>query len=246
MFRTIRICLTALLLTSLFWSCTDHLSRPASPQRLRLKTTTSTFDGTTTQTSFEYDAQNRQVAYSQGDVRGTITYDAQGQYQQIDETRPNGVTRTRFTYQSSAQGREVTAIVYGVTPVNGRELESLIETRTYNFDANNQLTRSSYTAGELIGASTTFTTYSYTGTNVTTVEAGSNRTVYTYLYEFDDKLNPYYGLIGPGIDEVRRFSRNNPIKYTPVPSAGNTYSYEYNVQGLPTRIDNTTLTYESY
>ncbi len=246
MSRIIRIQLTALLLINTLWGCTDHSSRPLTPLRLRLKTTTSAnFDGTTTQNSFTYDAQNRLIAYSEGnDTRGTITYNAQNQYQRIDFVRGSATYRTDFTYQTFAGGsRSVTAVTNQVFQ-NG--VTGLADTRTYSFDANNRLTRSSYAPAGSTPIGETISIYTYTGENITQVQANAIRTVATYLYEFDDKPNPFYGLVGAGIDEVRRYSRNNLVKYTPVPSASYIYSYEYNAQGLPTKIDNVTLTYESY
>lgn len=238
MLQTIRTCFTALLLISLIWGCTDHLSRPTSPQRLRLKTVTSTnTDGTTTQTTFEYDVQNRLVAYNDyTGLRNTITYDAQNQYQQID----NSVSRTYFTYQSSQNGMLVTAKRY-VLDVG----ERLVETYTYGFDAGNRLTNSTYVQGTVANpnlVTQSETTYAYTGDNITTVTVKALRNTRIDTYQYDDKPNPFYGLIGPGVDELRRFSRNNATQLGIQP----TIVYEYNAQGLPTRIGDQTLTYESY
>jgi len=66
--------------------------------------------------------------------------------------------------------------------------------------------------------------------------------LYSADYQYDDKINPYYGLIGSGITEQRRYSFNIIVKstYTPdvtYPTANQTTevaSYEYNAQEYPT------------
>lgn len=96
-----------------------------------------------------------------------------------------------------------------------------------------------------------------TGENITTANSVSGRTVLLFgKLEYDDKLNPFFGLMDPNIDPIQQFSRNNRVKFTDnLTNTVTTYVYEYNQQGLPikrtaTRNENTlevlTYTYESY
>lgn len=238
-FATGRIGWLAVLLLSVLGGCVEQQTQAPVPKRYRLKTmTVLNSDSTTTRTTFEYDGQNRLAAYSQDNgMRGTITYDEQNRYQRLDD----GTTRTYFTYQSYAEGRSVTAETY-VIDRDGQELPT--ETKRYNFDADNRLSASVYWQGSASDSNPltqSETSYAYTGDNITRIETKALRFKDIYVHQFDDKVNPFFGLIGPDIDEVRQFSRNNLTQR-------NNYSitYEYNAQRLPIRANDTVFTYEAY
>lgn len=64
-------------------------------------------------------------------------------------------------------------------------------------------------------------TYRYTGDNITRVDYVVNGYTSTTMYEFDNKPNPYYGLIVPGIEDFLTYSRNNITKITELLQKGN-------------------------
>lgn len=254
--KPIQICLTAWLVISAFWGCTDHLSRPLSPLRLRLKTYNQGYsDGSSIATNYVYDSQNRLVTYDrQYGPRGTITYDDQNRHQQIDEVELNSSRRTNYTYQPDAQGTLVTEKQYYDTQVFGL----LSTTNTYVFDSNNRLIRSTSVAeNTLPGYNPKTTTYTYTNGNITKIEETSGQVVNTTTYEFDDKPNPFYGLATFQFPiNAFALNRNNFTRYksfyNDMPMTDFTFIYEYNAQGLPIsrRVDTLegvdTFVYESY
>lgn len=254
----LRISVTALVLVTLFSACTDHLSRPLSPQRLRLKTIIE--DGIIKQmfsTTFEYDAQNRQTGYThvtyypgaEQTSHASITYDAQGQYQRIDQEIRNGTgalvanTTSLFTYRPDGQGGKfMTVNLYDraqstVSPDFTQQI-------TYQFDANNRLVRSDFI--QYSGATPLTYLYTYTGDNITQSELIDPNIITTNT--FDDKPNPLYGLISQsiGLDMSNQFSRNNILERKTNEGGGGTNGAEYNAQGLLSKLNLNNFFYESY
>ncbi|MBC3785683.1 hypothetical protein [Spirosoma utsteinense] len=123
------------------------------------------------------------------------------------------------------------------------------ETRSYGLDNSHHITSFSngLTNGYLSNS------YQYTGDNITSGVFIQGRNLENLTFDYDDKPNPYFGLIMPvaGIEEYLTYNRNNIIKitYNGIPIE---YVYEYNAQGLPTRVarkdglGETRFTYESY
>lgn len=91
------------------------------------------------------------------------------------------------------------------------------------------------------GQDIVYSSYSYLNGNITKEgnQSCGRCSLSTITYQFDDKPNPFYGLIGPGITEVRRSSRNNVVRsfyaFAPQPDQETLLSYEYNAQGYPTK-----------
>lgn len=243
--------LIGLLLAGSFIACTDHQFRPLAPQKVRLKITNNVnFGGVPFSTEYTYDASNR-VAFFTTSIgsKGVYSYDAQNRYRLFDYY-PNA---------SDATVAEETYFVYNTNDnnfqantgnlINGY-FEGTRESLSYTVDANKRVLRfnnggTSNYRGE---------TYEYTGNNITSVDYISGRVVEKYNYEYDDKPNPYYGLIAPDISGIRRFSRNNVTKIIRDSDKAviAEYTYEYNAQGLPIKLKDKNgvgaviYTYESY
>lgn len=244
----LRIFLTGMLLTCSLLACTDHRLRPLSPLNLRLKTVEKVGGLTTT---FTYGQGNRVESYSRsnGD-RGLFSYDAQSRYSRYEipsMQNPGLFEYARFTYYTGSNAFDV-----GFYTSNGAS-ENNFETLKYTVDGNKHIT------GFSNGGSTSYRqqTYQYTGDNITTAIFTVGRTQETRVYEFDNKPNTYYGLIVPGVEDFLTYSRNNVTKETYVAQDGRQivtaeYVYEYNAQGLPTKVTNkdgsgeVRFTYESY
>jgi hypothetical protein len=265
----LRFSVTALVLVNLVCvvcACTDHISTPLSPLRQRLKTVVTDgllIDGKITPlylTTFEYDTQNRQAGYSNLNYsrpgfssHGTILYDAQGQYQRIDEENKDNLSvttmTTLFTYQPDGQGGKLirASSYFGSQPTVGQPFNQQI---IYQMDANNHLIRSDFF--QYPGAVPNSYVYTYTGENITQAEAIGQGRIITYTY--DDKPNPFYRIVGFIIQGTSlegapgRFSHNNLVSSTINGGAGGggTDGLEYNAQGLLSRIQVSSLTYESY
>ena len=244
-------------------ACMDHqVGGPQAPARLRLKTV----GGST----YTYDSQNRLtlISHSTG---------ARLEYSYKDaEQRPSLFRRYDITSGGQTNGTPYT-ISYGPGSVLVQQRLSdftppaipgtvVLTNYQYLIDANNRLTALNTLRGD-IGRSNFYNEYSSTGDNITkgifrfgpssfaTTPTGND------VYAYDDKVNPYFGMVGQSTNDIRPFSRNNLVKVTaqridPATSEVKTtiteYEYEYNQQNLPIRIRQkghsewTTLTYESY
>lgn len=254
------------LLLSLLLSlsaCTDHrLNEPGQP-RLRLKRTISTSPGFPGTTEFVYDPQGRQAAYVYLGDRATFSYDANNRVSNILFPYVTTVDitgeQTVFTYDDAQ--RQVRATNSLLITVNGQYTpRNPIKTSVYNFDTQNLPT--SLVESTPISTIVATTEFSFSAGNlartVSQSTASANRTASDYSY--DSHPNPFFGLIGPGVTDARRFSRNNVVKLTTTTNLGTptqsqpqdqyTIQYEYNAQGLPIRAitSNTELRfeYESY
>lgn len=229
-------------------ACTDHrLTEPGQP-RLRLKRTISTSPGFPGTTEFLYDSQGRQAAYIYLGDRATFSYDASNRVSSILFPYVTTVDitgeQTVFTYDDTQ--RQVRATNSLLITVNGQYTpRNPIKTSIYTFDTQKQPTSLVESTPTSTFISTT--EYSFSAGNlartVSQSTASASRTAFDYSY--DSHPNPFYGLIGPGVTDARRFSRNNVIKLTVTDNLGTpmqsqprdqyTIQYEYNAQGLPTR-----------
>ncbi|QKZ15035.1 hypothetical protein [Spirosoma sp. KUDC1026] len=236
-----------ILLGFVLATCSDHqLQPPTSPLRFRLKATNDSVSGS--RVEYNYDVHNRFVSFTREDGSvGSVLYDDQNRYKQF-EYRPGPSTSTplrnsyaqRVDFLFKPNSKDFTTVTYFFP--NG--VESFAYYRHYFFDATNQLTLIQRAA--LDGFVGGYFSYEYTGDNITTEAPGPpSRINYPYFYTYDDKPNPYYGLITPyslatssgGQLEgyrwaVQQYSRNNvtETKYVTqiFPSR-----YKYNSQGLP-------------
>lgn len=253
MLASLRFLLVLIMMAGSFFACTDHQLRPVSPLKVRLKTTDNVnFGGFPFKTEYNYDASNRVASFTTSiGSKGVFQYDNQNRYNRFfyfpkvsDEQ--NGET-TWFTYNSD--NTSLVAASYVLT--NGVRAPVRFQDATYAFDNNNRLLSKFPTSSNIIYQ---FESYKYTGDNITKVRSTYVRLTDSTTYEYDNKPNPYYGLIAPDISEVRRFSRNNVTKiindYNKAVIAE--YTYEYNAQGLPTKLKEKNgsgeviYTYESY
>lgn len=248
----------ALMLLVGLAGCLDHrlngTDQPSQP-RLRLKRTTSTSPGFPGVTEFVYDQQGRQAAFIYVGDRATFTYDANGRLNKILYAYQTTVAitgeQTIVTYDDAQ--RQVRAALSNLITVNGQYTpQTLLKTSTYTYDAQQNLP-TTLVESTPTPATVSTTEFSFAGGNlVRTIgqTAGqTNRT--TFDYSYDGQTNPFYGLIGPGITDARRFSRNNVVKTVVTSSNGGGQSqlmiqYEYNAQGFPTSATagNTELRYE--
>lgn len=212
-------------------ACTDHALRPLSALGFRLKTIVQA-SGSTTLT---YDQNNRVASFTNSfGQKGLFSYDDQGRYTEYrllaDAQNPAIGTRMLFTYTNGTN--DFTFNRYSFNPL----LETQYASGTYRFDSNKRVIGFS----ELIPLLNVHT-YEYTGANITTVTFTVIRSQTSRMYEFDDKPNPFYGLILPGLDEFLRYNRNNVTKVTGLDQTGGKqvleeYVYEYNDRGLPTKV----------
>lgn len=246
----LRTPLLALFLMVGLLACTDHRLRPLSPLGFRLKTV-EIVNGLTT--TFNYDSGNRVESYSRSNGgQGLFYYDDQSRYLRYDVPStqiPGQGERARFTYLPNTNGFNVNLNTY----ISGSSIEFQFEQRSYGVDDNKRVTGFTNNGQSRLETQS----YEYTGDNITTAVFTVLRTRSTRIYEFDNKPNPYYGLIVPGVDDFITYSRNNITKVTTVSSNGSPfvvaeYVYEYNERGLPTRVINkdgtqdVRFTYESF
>lgn len=233
-------------LLGLLTACTDHRLGELSPQRLRLKRTLSTLPGFPGTTVFNYDSQGRESSFTYEGYEGRFTYDSQNRvrvYNYIKSDAPNASELYSFNYLGADTVRmyRYAALLYQ------GDYSPQIRLRDYYYLLNSaQQPVFVSDAAPTAGPEYHNGVFTYSGGNLIRREEISyaRSPVYSADYQFDDKYNPYYSLIGPGITEQRRYSLNNIVKstYTPdvrYPTANQTTevaSYEYNAQGYPTSV----------
>jgi YD repeat-containing protein len=225
-------------------TCSDRQSLvPATPLRFRLKATTDSVSGS--RTEYVYDSQNRLLSFTREDnSKASFLQDEQNRYQQFDYIPGSLIPgspprRTKFIYKQNKP--DFTTETYILQ--NGVETFTFL--RNYTFDSTNHLIQIRQTDRD--GALFRNYKYEYVGDNITTEQVGPyGRFSVSYFYTYDDKPNPYYGLIAPNSilttnsptsNEdyrwgTRQFSRNNVVKTNYVTETYRS-EYKYNDQGLP-------------
>lgn len=226
--QRLRILLSVIVLTSLIFSCSDHrLEGPSPTKKLRLKVLETVNVGTT---QFNYDGSNRVSSFIDPSKNTSlISYDDQNRFARVDVLPdPNNVnkgTRYRFSYSTTSNNFTVYESILGLNSpeFNGRY-----------FILNEQKQLTNYYTGN--GGDNKTENYTYTGNNITTSVYGESRRYRTENYEYDDKINPFYGTLF-GTRE-QQFSKNNIVKSVSKSDGGYVdvyeYIYTYNEQGLPT------------
>jgi YD repeat-containing protein len=254
------ICLVGL------FACTDHrLGGSLSPVRLRLSSTTGNASGGILTATYTYDSQNRLSTISRGNNSlGIFSYD--------DSVKPystTGVYATYKEYPDPADRTTGSAILLSYesgyfSTVRHHIINSAIYTSVvdkyiyYTLDDNKHVT-AAIEQPDRNSSVYYFSNYSYTGDNPTAAQFIAQRSSqYRDVYEYDDKVNPFFGSIDLNLTDVQRFARNNLVKKTSIDPNGNVlatvgYQYEYNQQGLPVKrtsirgnLEIVTYTYESY
>lgn len=246
------------LAMSLF-ACTDHrLGGVLSPARLRLKTA----EAGSLNSTYTYDSQNRLATLSKNDGSlGVYKYDDVNKYAELRQyVNPADQTSgVHITFPYSFDGTDFTSTTYTFNSYN--YFGNTVDVARYSFDPNNK-GHIIYVARNTLSPGIDQRSYQYTGENITKRRFSQGRILYgDKVYEYDNKINPFFGSTDPDIDDIQRFSRNNVVKTTLSPPIGTSgipdqitvYEYEYNSQGLPTKrtikqggTEVITYTYEAY
>ena len=251
--------LIALGLAMSLLACTDHrLGGALSPAQLRLKTITGSLNNT-----YSYDSQNRLatiakptgglVVFAYDDVR------KYAEYKQYDNAADQ-TSGTRITFPYSFPNQDFSTTIYTFSSTIPNYYNPVDEVR-YTVDPLLPSHLRSVTR-YFMSTQRDVRVYDYRGDNITKGTFSTGRiSLGDKAYEYDDKINPFFGSTDPDLDDIQRFSRNNVVKITSSypPIAGGyadqvvTYQYEYNQQGLPTKrtttqggTDITSYVYESY
>ncbi|GAB4024869.1 hypothetical protein [Spirosoma gilvum] len=160
-------------------------------------------------------------------TRGVFVYDGQNRptqltyyYQMTDESEGEV---TQFTYNANEFTVNTTHVKNGITL-------NTLRSANYQLDQNGHLISLT-----IYGNPNRVDTYTYAGDNIVRVTSTTGTMTTITLYEYDDKINPYFGKVAPDIGEIRRFSRNNVIKITNGPAVSE-YTYTYNSEGLPSKM----------
>ena len=161
-------------------------------------------NGNRTSTSlFRYDSENRIEEINYGTATAKYDYD-NGLLDEIEIINANGTLRGKFEFEH--KGNKITAI--DIVTNGGKSMEVL------PFNPLRFVLPESAAEKVMEGASTRGTIrvlFTWTGNNVTTLE-GSGMDAFNYQYKYDDKTNPFKGLINMGEDvDFVLFSENNII-----------------------------------
>jgi hypothetical protein len=223
----------ALLL--LLTACEDH--RIPAVQRFRIKIIRTLEPGPyntrlSTET-YSYDSQGRLAQFVSGteinpvspisdSSRTAIHYDGQGRIENIfRETHDlvntaSGVVniwRPDFnsTYEYDTNGNITVMKLFGITKDRSRS-PNLLEVLQFEYDGTKFPVKVLYTAPS---ANSQWTErYTYSGDNIVNVERSDNRAApVTKAYQYDNKLNPFYGLLtgNVGNDAFIALNRNNVV-----------------------------------
>lgn len=239
-------------------ACTDHrLGGNLSPAQLRLKSVSGSLNRT-----YTYDGRNRLATTAKANgALDVFDYDDVQQFAQVrqfanaaDQTRG-----TRITFPYSFPNRDFFTTYYSFSG-SATDPGNQVDQTAYFVDAAKPTQLLGVTRNYLTN-NRDFRQYQYSGDNITKATFGIGRVMLgDRLYEYDNRLNPFFGSTDPDLDDIQRFSRNNVVKVTYYPSGVSapateviSYGYEYNPQGLPTKrtttqggTDVTTYSYESY
>ncbi|MFD2569950.1 hypothetical protein ACFSUS_04845 [Spirosoma soli] len=236
----------ALALVVSLWSCTDHRLNENQQPRLRLKRTISTVPGSAGTTEFFYDAQGREASFVSGDYKGIFEYANTNRIQRFFFIIPGGSfpgEYNLFTYNSANPEGGVNVLTSTLRAIINGDYIKGDERRNYTLYpiVNQKGQFSEVPVNSPFGVTSDLT---YAGNNLIQkitrpLRAGLTTNV---TYEYDDKANPFYGLIGlEGVSGIPSlYNRNNVTKVTtevqgnPTPQIVVT-QYEYNAQGLPTK-----------
>ncbi|GAB3918462.1 hypothetical protein [Larkinella terrae] len=259
----LRNSVVVLLLTTLFCSCEDHL--PLESQRLRLKKTVESFGGEATLTTeFNYDANGRQISQQATPYPANPDYPdffhfyyndqsrvsyATGKLGPsfllpVEEPQPNGY---RLDYRYDGTGR-LERINYAFTFKNVATLRPY-RVHYFEYNAMNQVAKIIQKEINVIpGQGTDYEKkFTYANGNITQVDqviyaVGTKNVTFRnrFLYTYDNKPNPYYGLSGLNVPLVLMFSRNHYTSYSSQSigedgsvgvSTNNSHEVTYNAQG---------------
>ncbi|MEZ0483536.1 hypothetical protein [Fibrella aquatica] len=223
--------------------------------------------GATTEFTYGSNGKVSQATYTghdsgRGAPKGLFSYNGSNrlatydyQYPYVDSQGLKG-ERTVFSYspQASGPGQPMVEILFAQTDFaksdGTYQLLKHTTSTLVNGTVNTVRTEATTTAS-------TATTDQYTieSGNLMGIRALTGPDQYE-TFTFDDKPNPFFGLFGPDVTPVRRYSRNNVTEATVRYSSGSvrtyTISYTYNEQGLPivAQTDNTSsrilFEYEAY
>lgn len=247
-------------LLSVLAACTDHRLGELAPDRLRLKRTVSTIPGFPGTTVFTYDSQGRENSFTYEGYEGRFTYDNQNRvrvYNYIKSDSPNASELYSFNYL----GADTVRVFRSAALLSQGEYSPRTRLRDYYYLLNSAKQPVFVSdAAPSAGPEYHNGVFTYSGGNLIRREdiSYARSPVYGADHQYDNKINPFYGLIAPGITEQRQYSQNNIVKstYTPdvrYPTLNQTVdvvTYEYNTQGYPTSATSSggkvTFEYERY
>src|ERR671933_278002 len=130
----------------------------------------------------------------------------------LGQTRRSVLLGNQYFFSSGPQGFDPNSTLANMA------LKTPYKDVRYTFDANNHLLRYSQSVPPA-GVEEERSAYQYTNENITSVTqpsfdvySGKLRSQTSSLPDYDDKPNPYFGLLDTDIDPTLRFSANNVTK----------------------------------
>ncbi|WP_460934380.1 hypothetical protein [Spirosoma humi] len=245
----------------LFTACEDH--RIPSVQRLRIKTVRTIIPGLddtrlTTET-YNYDSKGRLIQYVSGtetkpvvpigdSSRTVINYDGQGRIENIF-TEGRGLVNTasgvvylwrpsfNTTYAYDGNGNITVMKLFAITQDRSQS-PNLLEVLQFEYDGTKFPVKVIHTTTSNNHQWTE--RYTYSGDNIVNVESSDNQSA-TTTYQYDNKPNPFYGLLTgeKRNDAFIALNKNNVMT--------NDKQYLYDTNGLLSKViaaDGVVYTYE--
>lgn len=233
--------LISLTILIILTACQDHKDVPGI-ERFRLKKTTFTVPFFKQNTTVTYTYGNtglleKEISLNEFENAPSLTrtrtsiftYNTQNRLIRIDrkenpDTDENAVTRFEFIYDNADNISTQLISVDRDSPRTGRYVVTSQTSYTYN--SNRFPATLTTTLPQRPSSSTQSSAFTYTNGNLTQeVVSNTNDQPRTFVYQFDNKINPYYGIIrSEGILISFIASKNNFIKPNTI--------FTYNSKGL--------------
>lgn len=205
-----------LALFTLVFSCQDHRVTTDKVQ-FRLKKTVLTNRQGTTTTTYNYNSDARLANYvvlssalSSTPSTTVLFYDAQNHLIRA-EGSPGS---TRLVYDYNENGRIKLVKVYSDPSMKG-SFDSFDKQYEFEYDGSQFPVRSTETINNVFPIPVTKSVYTYSNGNVVQIDVSSsnpNLPLVSSTIQYDDKANPYFGLITGSSPDPRIFSRNNAVR----------------------------------
>lgn len=201
-------------------ACEDH-QLVTGAQRFRLKRvviTNTSADTLVSTTTYTYDSAGKLVRFNYNtgttplDRIYALQYDNQGRLMRKEGTNAAGLVTERTTYNYQANGT-VSSIQFFSNPDQAGTLR-LAYTVTLDYGPDKQpIKQTATSAGDSL--MTNVLLYTYADGNIVRIDhpnPNPNQSYYE-LVMYDDKPNPYYGLIGSRDNVFETVNKNNPVRF---------------------------------
>ncbi|WP_461142061.1 hypothetical protein [Spirosoma pomorum] len=251
--------LIATISSLILFSCQDHQLAPPTQPRFRLKEYTFAQSRSSYAFTFTYGPSGKLASYTErfngGLFATNLTYNAQGQLVRLDRKPSDGnpIANSSYLTYDYNQAGNITTITRYFMPPNAPAYVSSVYTFEYGANAPYPSRQIStfYVDGQV--STRDQRDFSYQNGNAVQIDykylIGSSVAPSTVTYQFDDKANPFYNLLGSpdGFEPI--YNRNNIVsdtQSTTYDGNGLLTNRVTNIKSDPANQGRSTYSYEQY